>query len=126
MRKLTNEEILDLMSDGYSTEEIEKGYGLYSCSGSSLIIENALIVEKVDAVNKFEDDWEACRYAEKDGVKFINDMEHLEKGCYVDTPENRVLCEQGLKEFPEYWIENLMKNNPNSEYWDEYRKYCEK
>lgn len=84
-----------------------------------MIIEGATIVEKDDTVQKFKTDWEACRRAEEDGVEFIDDIEGLEKGCYVDTKENRELCIKMLKEYPEYRVENIMTN---SEYWDKYKK----
>lgn len=122
MKILTESEVLDLLADGYSQEEIDKGYGEFFCTGNELIIDGALIIEKIDAVNKFEDDWEASRQAEKDGVKFINDIEGLEKGCYVDTPENRKLCIDMLEKYPEYKVETLM-HKCNNEYWEIYKNY---
>lgn len=38
-------------------------------------------------------DEDACVQAEKDGVKFINDIEGVDKRRYIDTPLNRWLLE---------------------------------
>lgn len=123
MRTLTENDVLDLLEDGYSQEEINKGYGEFYCSGSNSVIDGALIIEKIDAVNKFESDWDASRQAEKDGVKFINDINGLEKGSYIDTLENRKLCTEMLEKYPEYRIENLMNKFPDNEYWESYNTY---
>jgi len=124
MRELTENEVLDLLTEGYCEEDIKNGYGEYYCYGSEVIIDGALVIEKINMVNKFDDDFEASRQAEKDGVIFINDIEGLEKGCYIDTPENRKLCVDKLKEFPAYRVENLMLNHPDGDYWEAYSEYC--
>jgi hypothetical protein len=124
IRTPTKEEIQFARDYGWTDDQIEKGYEIFQCDGSESVIDGALIVEAIGVVNKFESDWDACRKAELDGVKFINDVDGLEKGCYVDTPENRQHCIEMIKKYPEYRVENLMAINESSnEYWDNYRKH---
>lgn len=124
--KLTDKNLIKrLMKDyGYSREETIKGYSAFTCYNSDVVIDGATVVEVIGDLNDEHDygfengDFSACRQAEKDGVKFINDIDGLEKGCYVDTPENREICIKGLQEHPEYRIENWLFNETCSE---EYR-----
>jgi len=102
---LSDDKIVTLIQEN-GVPEVEKGYCSTMAYGSSEIIDGAIHVEKIDELDTFLSDWEACRQAEKDGVKFINDMDGLEKGLYIDTPENRAICEEALREHPEYRIEN--------------------
>jgi len=103
----------------YGAEKINKGYDFFQCSGSEVIIEGAVVVERIDELFFFETDFDACRQAEKDRVAFINDIPGLEKGCYVDTPENRKHCAEMLEKYPEYRIENWLTPD-NSEYYHIY------
>ena len=78
------------------------------------IIPEAIVVQGVDP---FITDFEASRLAEKNGVKFINDIKGLEKGLYIDTPENRKIVERAIAkdkkgeflfrrdETPKYYLE---------------------
>ena len=102
------------------------GYDVFCCYGSDNVIEGALIIETIGEVGKFDSDFEACRQAEKDGIKFINDIEGLEKGLYIDTKENRKICLQALKESNKYHIDNLIFNSVkegNLGYWKRYFKH---
>jgi len=88
---------------------VQKGY--MQCrqeyyNESSAVIPKAMHIEHVPQLATFDCVWDACRQAEKDGIIFINDMEGLEKGFYVDTPENRKICADGLKQYPNLRIEN--------------------
>lgn len=109
-----------LTVNAWGVDAVERGYDIFTCSGSDVIVEGALVVEMISELDRFESDFEACRQAEKDGVKFINDVDGLEKGCYVDTPENRALCVEMLKENPGYRVENWL--DVNSDFG---RKYVE-
>lgn len=116
MRKLTDETLIkELMEEyGWSREETINGYGIFACYNSDTCIEGAEVVEAIGELNEEFDygfecsDFKACRQAEIDGVKFINDIKGLEKGYYIDTPENRKLCIKELSEHPEYRIENWL------------------
>lgn len=127
MKEFTEQEIKKLSEDyGWSEDQVRKGYEMFACYGSDSVIEGAIIVEEIGDINKFNSDWDACRQAEKDGVKFINDIDGLEKGCYVDTPDNRKHCIEMLEKYPEYRVENLIKNSGDyCDYWDKYKKYFE-
>lgn len=103
---------------------VEKGYDIFEVSGSNSVINGALVVEFINDVAKFNSDLEVCRQAELDGIKFINDIEGLEKGCYVDTEANRKHCLEFLKKHPDYRIENLISiEGENSLYYQRYKKY---
>jgi len=113
-KPMNEEEITKLMKKGnYTKEEVVNGYVVCAVYNSDIIIEGAEIVECIDElVNEhdygFKDDFGACRQAEKDGVKFINDIDGLEKGCYIDTPKNREICTEALKKYPEFRVENWL------------------
>lgn len=106
-RGFDDEDIKGIVND-WGVDDIERGYTTFRVSGSDVVVEGALLVEAISEIGRYEDDFDACRQAEKDGVAFINDVDGLEKGCYIDTPENRALCVGMLKEHPEYRIENWL------------------
>jgi len=119
------EDIIEELNTIYQIKRVNifmsKGYDIFQSDGSEYFIDGALIVEKIDSMNLFKNDFEACRQAEKDGViMFINDIDGLEKGCYVDTPTNRKYCIEMIKKYPQYRIENWM--NPDEEYYQLYTK----
>ena len=43
---------------------------------------------------RFNDDAEAARTAERDGVRLVYGIPFVEDGVYVDTPENRAVLER--------------------------------
>ena len=43
---------------------------------------------------RFNDDMEAARAAERDGVRLIYGIPFVEDGVYVDTPENRAVLQR--------------------------------
>lgn len=94
--------------------DAEKGYIIAICDDSSFYIPNALHIERNDGLSpwKFQDDVEAARGAEKDGVKLIYGMEHVADGVYLDSPENRVTIRKSLERFPEY-LDVGTKDGPN-------------
>lgn len=120
MRTATQEKIEAAREEGWSEKDIKNGYAIVECGGGCTVIDGTLMVEAIGELGMMEGDWEACRMAEKDGIKFINDMDGLEKGCYVDTPENRAHCAMMLKKYPEYRIENLIAKEP-----DDWKIYLE-
>lgn len=122
---ITKQQKANAKGYGWNNEQIEKGYDVFQCEGSVSVIDGALVIELINDVGKFDNDFEACRQAEKDGIKFINDVDELEKGCYIDTLENRKHCIEMLKRFPEYRVPNLIKATPNWVYWEEYKKLFE-
>lgn len=121
---LCGSKVKEYLELGWTESQIEKGYDFFEATGSTSIIDGAIVVESISDVGLFESDWDACREAEKDGVKFINDVEGLEKGCYVDTPDNREHCINMLKIHSKYNVSNLIKEDgEDSPYWVRYKKY---
>lgn len=116
MKKLTDEVLTKKLMEeyGWSKEETINGYGIFACYNSDTCIEGAEVIEAIGELNEEFDygfefgDFSACRQAEVDGVKFINDIKGLEKGYYIDTPENRKFCSKELLEHPKYRIENWL------------------
>ena len=80
----------------------KRGYDIFIANGSEYYIPDALHIEKLDEMNLFEDDDQASIQAEKDGIKFINDMEGVPKRVYIDTEENRKIIVAMLELYPEY------------------------
>ncbi len=85
-----------------SGSEPRKGYVLALADYSDFYIPNALHVERDDELFLFEDDEEAAKAAERDGVRLIYGMENVPDGVYVDTPENRTAILDSLEKYPEY------------------------
>ena len=72
-----------------------KGYIITAChSDSGSFIRDALHVE-MDTENwLYNDDDEAARAAQRDGVKLIYGVPFVTDGIYLDTPENREIVEK--------------------------------
>lgn len=95
----------DEEGNSWFPEDLESGvkpYALAVADGSEFYIPNAVHIERVDAVWLVEDDVQAARLAEQDGVKLIHDMPHVAPGVYVDTLENRAVIKEMLEKYPEY------------------------
>ena len=105
----------------YGVESIEKGYTICVSDYSDSTIPNAYCIQRIDEVPVFDSDWDACRSAEKDGIKFINDVDGLEKGYYIDTVENRQICLHELSLHPELRVENWIEYD--DEWGFRYREY---
>ena len=131
MAKLTDEKMIRELMDkyGWSREATINGYDAFGiCGANDYEIDGALEICRVDDLyccKEFDygidDDWSACRQAESDGVKFINDVDGLEKGRYVDTPENRRRCEKYIEEHPDVRVENwLFKDKVSAWFRDVY------
>ncbi len=84
------------------SNEPKKGYVLAYADCSDFYIPNALHVERDDELFLLEDDAEAAKAAERDGIQLIYRMEGVPDGVYVDTPENRTAILDGLEKYPEY------------------------
>ena len=78
----------------------EKGYVIVVCDGSDYYISNAEHIERNDNIYPwvYQDDEEAAKGAERDGVKLIYGMAGIDDGVYIDTPANRKLIENALQE----------------------------
>ena len=72
-----------------------KGYIITAChSDSGPFIRDALHIE-MDTQNwVYNDDDEAARAAQRDGVKLIYGVQFVADGIYLDTPENRGIVEK--------------------------------
>lgn len=83
-------------------EETKRGYVLAFADNSDFYIPNVLHVERNDDLMLCQDDEEAAKMAERDGIELIYDMENVPDGVYVDTPDNRAAIMAGLEKYPEY------------------------
>lgn len=88
MYKPTPEEIQDALDDGYSPEDVERGWII------STNPDGVEGIEKLDALPMFDTDRQAANAARRAGVKLISDMPGVRKNIYLDTPENRRLLAQ--------------------------------
>ena len=79
-----------------------KGYVFAAADGSDFYIPDALHIERDDELFLYEDDAEAARAAEQEGVRLIHGMDGVPDGVYLDTPENREVIQTALEQFPEY------------------------
>ena len=77
-----------------------KGYVIALSDGSDFYIDGALHIERDDSLIpwKFDDDTEAAKAAERDGIKLVYGMDGIEDGVYLDTPDNRRVLENALLE----------------------------
>ena len=89
MKKITEELITEAMENGFTREDAEKGYAIFTSDYGN----GAEHIQKIDSMDVFEDDNEAAEQAERDGIKIIHDMEFDDENsaAYIDTPENREL-----------------------------------
>ena len=129
MAKLTDEKLIQELMDefGWPRDETINGYvAIRIDCANDYEIDGAYEIERIDDLfhsDKFDygitDDWSACRQAENDGVKFINDINGLEKGRYIDTPENRKHCEQYINEHPDVKIDNWLFDDKITDWFRE-------
>lgn len=70
-----------------------KGYVIAVSEGSSYYIDGAEHIERDDSCIPwvYENDEEAARAAEADGIRLIYDMPGVPDGVYVDTPKTRAI-----------------------------------
>jgi hypothetical protein len=100
MAKLNNEKLISELMDmyGWSREETINGYGYFEDEFGAVEI---CRIDDLHWCGEFDygidTDEDACMQAEKDGVKFINDIEGIDKRRYIDTPKNRMLCEEYVR-----------------------------
>lgn len=107
----------------WSDDKVRVGYDIFTTDTED-IIPDALFIGRIDVIEAFDSDYEAARQAEADGfVKFINDVDGLEKGMYIDTPGNREHCVAFLAKNPDFRVENLI-GGWNEAYREKYNGYC--
>lgn len=100
MNEVTEEMKKNAMESGWSPEQVEKGYSIFT---SDDVGSGATHIQRIDSLMKFGSDDEAAKYAEEvDGVKLIHDI-RFEPGDpnyanYVDTPDNRKLLYDIIRE----------------------------
>lgn len=70
--------------------------------GSEFYLAHALHVERNDDLMLVEDDAQASKVAEKEGIPLIYGLEGIPDGVYVDTEENREIIAKMLNLYPEY------------------------
>ena len=89
MKTITEKMIIEAMEDGWTREDAERGYGIFTSDYGN----GATHIQRLDDMMVFESDEEAAEQAEKDGIKIIHDMEFDDENsaAYLDTPENREL-----------------------------------
>lgn len=81
---------------------IEKSYLICISEDSDFYIPYAEHIERNDDLMIVEDDIQASREAEKDGVKLIYNMDGVPNGVYIDTLENRKVIVEQLEKYPCY------------------------
>lgn len=96
---------------------MKKGYDIFDFDGTGM-----LEIEKIDSMNKFEDDEAAVKQAIKDGVKIIP-VEELPENFdrrylgWIDTPENRkqikLWCEYLASDYSYFddYLESIGEND---------------
>lgn len=89
MNKITSDIIKEAIKEGFTEEDANRGYGVFTSDYGN----GATHIERIDIMEVFESDAEAAEQAEKDGIKIIHDIELPEEhqAAYIDTPENREL-----------------------------------
>ena len=89
MKTITKRMVNEAVKNGFSREDAEKGYGIFTSDYGN----GAEYIERLDCMMAFESDGKAAEQAEKDGIKIIHDMEFDDENsaAYIDTPENRKL-----------------------------------
>lgn len=89
MNKITSDMIKEAIKEGFTEEDANRGYGVFTSDYGN----GATHIERIDIMEVFESDAEAAEQAEKDGIKIIHDIELPEEhiAAYIDTPENREL-----------------------------------
>lgn len=89
MKTITKGMVNEAIKNGFSREDAEKGYAIFTSDYGN----GAEHIQKIDFMDVFEDDAEAAEQAERDGIKIIHDMEFDDENsaAYIDTPENREL-----------------------------------
>ena len=92
MKKITEELITEAMENGFTREDAERGYGVFTSDYGN----GAEHIQRLDFMMIFDSDNEAAEQAEKDGIKIIHDMEFDDENsaAYIDTPENRELLKE--------------------------------
>ena len=74
---------------------MKKGYVIVTCDeADGAYVRGASHVEMDTRDWRFNDDAEAARAAERDGVRLVYGIPFVEDGVYVDTPENRAVLER--------------------------------
>lgn len=100
------------LEEGWSEDVLTAGYS-ESESDCETILPGTLVVERIDALMMYDDDFYASRQAELDGsFSFINDIPDLEKGLYIDSPENRKAVLDALATHPEFRLSAVAKVHP--------------
>ena len=74
---------------------MKKGYIIVTCDEpDGAYVRGASHVEMDTRDWRCNDDAEAARAAERDGVRLVYGIPFVEDGVYVDTPENRAVLER--------------------------------
>ena len=82
MKKITGKMYWRALQDGWSDSEINAGYVVCDHGNGNLHI------ERIDVLGRFESDWEAAEYAQKnDHIKLLAEKDLLYP--YLDTEKNR-------------------------------------
>lgn len=89
MNKITSDMIKEAIKEGFTEEDANRGYGVFTSDYGN----GATHIERIDIMEVFESDAEAAEQAEKDEIKIIHDIKLPEEhqAAYIDTPENRKL-----------------------------------
>ena len=77
----------------------EKGYVIAVTDDSDYYLPNAEHIERNDSSTPwlYQDDGEAAKGAERDGIKLIYGMNGIDDGVHIDTLENRKIIQSALQ-----------------------------
>ncbi len=89
MREPDAEAVAEALEDGWTPEEVSRGY-IICCDG-----DGAEFIARLDCLDKFDGDWMAAEQAERDGYSVIRDKFY--EYPYLDTPENREILRNAEK-----------------------------
>lgn len=117
--KGTLESIKSLLAR-YGSGAVEQGYTLLESSKDSLF-PDCLMIVNIPETNEFPSGVEASVAARKNGVRFIDDVEGLQKGLIVEEAGKREVCKKILEQYPAYRVENLY--HPEEDYWKAYAEH---
>jgi len=86
----------------FTHDDLLRGYYLKTSQGQKGIPEGTKYIENIYQLMKYDTPEAAAKQAEKDGIRIIHDLPGIDDWTYLDTPQNRRI------------LTNHLKNNTNT------------
>ena len=106
-KELNKNQLKEALMTGWSEEECKNGYGIFTSDYMNGALHIELIGDIDDICHMYDNDYEASKQAEKDGIKIIHDLpiENNDKdyGYFIDTIKNRKIIQKHLLERGIIW-----------------------